>query len=363
MEVAKPRTFGGIDLVRFLSAAMVMLFHYGFWVWAYPVGEIAKAAGPVPSTNSFFSFGWIGVEIFFVISGFIIAFSAENSTPSRFFESRVKRLLPAAIICAPVTFAVITLCGIETVQRNLLVLFRTLAFWPFAPWIDSVYWTLGIEIAFYGVVWLLLMVGRFNRIEVVAAIIGSISVIYWLTITAFGTSLGTQSRLLDLLLVHHGCFFGLGVMIWLLRFRGRTTLRLSLFGLFFLGGAIEITNAAMVMGTKVSLEISYLAPLVMFALAVIFICWTLKTGRLEHRALRPIGLMTYPLYLIHNVVGGYLLGRLMAVGVSYPVAIALVCLTMIVASWGVAVYLEPGPKRAIGSLFQKRRELQAEAAR
>ncbi|MBB4365108.1 peptidoglycan/LPS O-acetylase OafA/YrhL [Bradyrhizobium sp. CIR18] len=166
MEISQHRTFGGVDLVRFLSATM-MLFHYGFWVWTYPSGEIAKAAGPMPSTSSLFSFGWIGIEIFFVISGFIIAFSAQYSTPTKFFESRV-----------------------------------------------------------------------------------------------------------------------------------------SLLAVFSLGCTLEIISAAKVLGSKVSLQIGYAVPLLVFFAAVAFICWTLMARRIEHKALRPIGLMTYPLYLIHNVVSG-----------------------------------------------------------
>ncbi|MCA1512313.1 acyltransferase [Bradyrhizobium yuanmingense] len=363
MEISKPRTFGGVDLVRFLSAAMVMLFHYGFWVWAYPKGQIAKAAGSVPSTNSFFSYGWIGVEIFFVISGFIIAFSAQYSTPTKFFEARVKRLVPAVIICAPVTFAVIAFCGIETIQHNLFVLFRTLVFWPFGPWIDSVYWTLGIEIAFYGIIWLLLLLGRFSKIEVVASGIGLLSCIYWITLFTFGLKIGAESRLLDLLLIHHGCFFGLGVTIWLLRFQSRNLMRLLLFAFFSLGCALEIINAASVMASKVSMQISYVVPLVTFFSAVAFICWTLMTRRLEHKALRPIGLMTYPLYLIHSVVGGYLLGRLISAGLSYPAAIFYVSVTMVGVSWAIAIYLEPILKNAIGRFFRKSERFLPEGAR
>ena len=35
-------TFGGVDILRFLAAVMVMFYHYGFWVWAYPDGISAR---------------------------------------------------------------------------------------------------------------------------------------------------------------------------------------------------------------------------------------------------------------------------------------------------------------------------------
>ena len=47
-------------------------------------------------------FGWIGVQIFFVISGIVIANSAQSATPFRFAVSRFLRLYPAAWIAAAI---------------------------------------------------------------------------------------------------------------------------------------------------------------------------------------------------------------------------------------------------------------------
>ncbi|WP_245442043.1 hypothetical protein [Mesorhizobium hawassense] len=43
-------TFGGVDVLRFLAAVMVMFYHYGFWVWAFPDGSSARATAsrPIP---------------------------------------------------------------------------------------------------------------------------------------------------------------------------------------------------------------------------------------------------------------------------------------------------------------------------
>ncbi|MGX9575808.1 hypothetical protein [Mesorhizobium sp. f-mel] len=105
-------------------------------------------------------------------------------------------------------------------------------FAPYSPWVDSVYWTLGIEIAFYAVVWTLLWLGRFHVMEVVAIVIGLISTLFWCLYYPLDWSEFAETRWLALLLVHHGCFFATGVMIWLMRFKAVTPFRLVLCALF-----------------------------------------------------------------------------------------------------------------------------------
>ena len=70
-----------------------------FWSWAWvsvgvPGFERTVAADVLyPSAAPFTWFGWVGVEIFFVISGFVIANSATQSSPGAFRLGRVLRLM------------------------------------------------------------------------------------------------------------------------------------------------------------------------------------------------------------------------------------------------------------------------------
>jgi peptidoglycan/LPS O-acetylase OafA/YrhL len=54
-------------------------------------GEITSFPLLAPLTQ----FGYLGVPLFFMISGFVISASAENRTPSEFVISRITRLFPA----------------------------------------------------------------------------------------------------------------------------------------------------------------------------------------------------------------------------------------------------------------------------
>ena len=94
-----------LDPLRFGAAVGVAVFHQMFWSWAWvsigvPGFERTVAADVIyPSAASFTWFGWVGVEIFFVISGFVIANSASKSSPTEFLLGRALRLYPAVWVC------------------------------------------------------------------------------------------------------------------------------------------------------------------------------------------------------------------------------------------------------------------------
>src|SRR5579872_7260423 len=108
-QKTKHRHIIGLDFVRFVSAAMVMVFHLAFWSWAAPFGTIRRLMPNLPTFPELTPLswvGWVGVEIFFVLSGFLFAYSAEGSSSFAFFRSRFLRLMPAVWICASFVFAV-----------------------------------------------------------------------------------------------------------------------------------------------------------------------------------------------------------------------------------------------------------------
>ena len=94
--------FSLLDPLRFGAALGVAVFHLMFWSWAWPsIGvppgfeHFVAADVQFPTDAPFTWFGWVGVEIFFVISGFVIANSASKSSATEFLFSRALRLYPA----------------------------------------------------------------------------------------------------------------------------------------------------------------------------------------------------------------------------------------------------------------------------
>jgi peptidoglycan/LPS O-acetylase OafA/YrhL len=156
--------------------------------------------------------------------------------------------MPAVWICASLVLVVFATGSIMPFKELSLLYIRTLVLIPKRPWIDPVYWSLVIEVVFYGFILCLLLVNRFCQIAFFMGAIGIASALIWMMLGIsnvmpflFGSLLATLERIYawnaQLLLVHHGCLFALGVYLWLLMFKEVTLRRLSI-------ACIEILNTA-----------------------------------------------------------------------------------------------------------------------
>ena len=171
-------TIIGLDLIRFCAAFLVVWFHLAFWA-----KHAGSDAGPpltsLPDLSASASMGWVGVEIFFVLSGIVISYSAEKASAWTFLRSRVLRIFPAIWICAPITFFILVLFGSFQFVTLTRMLVASAAVWPTGGWLDIVYWTLPIEINFYVFVFVLLCFRAFDRIDLLFAVLAIISAAAW----------------------------------------------------------------------------------------------------------------------------------------------------------------------------------------
>ncbi|WP_331300939.1 acyltransferase [Methylobacterium oryzae] len=344
----------GLDAARFLAAMLVMTFHLGAYAWQAPLstaGRAFDAAAAYPDLFAWTWFGWIGVELFFVISGFVIAYSAEHATARTFLRSRLLRLVPAVWICATLTVLVSLAIGRMGSVRHVLRAYLDCAlFVPVEPWLDGVYWTLGVEIAFYGLVFALLGFGRFRSIGPVCAVVGGASTFFWCaTLAVPNLAALAANRVAELTLLRHGCFFALGVFLWLSLVKGLTAGRLCVIALCAVGALVEIGDAAASFLVQMGRSEGPLLPRVVFAGCVLMIVASVlgnawlraRLGQTGCTLARRLGLMTYPLYLLHNVNGAALIHRLVSAGVPPYAALAAACCAMLLLSFAVMRGAEP----------------------
>lgn len=92
---ARPR-LEGLTSLRFLAALQVVLFHLKV--------ERIVSGGPWWYQN-FAGIGYIGVNFFFVLSGFILVYTyaANDVSPGRFWKARFARIYPAYVLSLVVT--------------------------------------------------------------------------------------------------------------------------------------------------------------------------------------------------------------------------------------------------------------------
>ena len=100
-QAPKPSKFYGLDNLRAFAIIMVLIFHYSGW-FQHPVW--------FPSV---FEFGWIGVDLFFVLSGFLISsqlfvqIKKEGTFSVRdFFIKRFFRIIPVYYFVVAIYFLV-----------------------------------------------------------------------------------------------------------------------------------------------------------------------------------------------------------------------------------------------------------------
>jgi exopolysaccharide production protein ExoZ len=314
----------GLDLIRFAAAFMVFSFHLGLY-----------------------QSGWVGVEIFFVISGYVIANSASNSTARQFFRSRVVRLMPAVWICGTGTAIVVAIAGLYRGSDLAVRYLATLVLWPSGPWLDGAYWTLPIEVAFYS----LIGVANWRRLPLTRVIggIAIVSALFWTirvglqfrpNLPMLGIINLIPNTAANLTMLTMGCYFAVGALLWAMMEYRRTAWKLTLLAASLGAGAVQIVFAASSWthaksGTTAS-HWQHIEPVLVWLVAVGAIAAsTAFNGVAWHfagryaRQIRFIGLMTYPLYLIHDNIGLLMLRY----AVPLVVMIAMISLAAVLAAF------------------------------
>lgn len=149
-----------IDGLRFVCIALVVLYHIGaqLEVKRPDVAEFAK----VSVVYHAISLGHYGVELFFVISGFVLAlpFASQHLRGGRpvklrqYFSRRITRLEPPYIVAMVGCGLALAATGASTVRDILPHLLASIAYvhnfiFRRSSTIDTVAWSLEIEVQFY----------------------------------------------------------------------------------------------------------------------------------------------------------------------------------------------------------------------
>lgn len=273
-----PGRLGTIDALRGIAALAVSWFHFTCGHPRFLEPGLLKNTG---------CYGWLGVEVFFVISGFVIPYALSRGgyrlgDYGRFLLKRIVRLDPPYLASLAITIALLYVSAampgyrgapvsVSVTQVALHLGYLNVLFGY--PWLNPVYWTLAIELQYY------LLVGlTFPILASPSAIVRA---------SAAAAMLGLALLLpLDPYIPHWLPLFLLGILVFQLK-EGR------------------IGGGAFLAWTGVTAAVVVVTHGVLVAAVVVATALVIAFARLG--AVGPLGFLgsvSYSLYLLHVPIGG-----------------------------------------------------------
>jgi peptidoglycan/LPS O-acetylase OafA/YrhL len=284
-----------LDVLRGIAAIGVVLAHF------------IKVNEP----NRFdFNIGYVGIDLFFVISGFVIIWSASLIDARKFCLNRFSRIFP------PYWFAVIFTTILFYLQNNTLIvptepyeptnnlILKAMANLTMIQYyfrienIDGQYWTMTVELFFYGCIFLLLLLRRLHKIEQYGVIALAFSTLYCFPLVN-SFFLFHKIKAIFILIPYFPLFFA-GILFYKLKFEAVTIKRIVfLFSTFviqaFLFSTCYKNNNLVSLPVYLSLLCAiYIIFLLLVSNQLSFIVNTSSVW---------LGKISYSLYLIHGFLG------------------------------------------------------------
>ncbi|MGW1716858.1 acyltransferase family protein [Streptomyces sp. NPDC002156] len=292
-----------LDGLRLVAALMVCMYHF-----AGKNGTVAESwdQSPgvmFPTLSGFATYGSLGVQFFFVISGFVICMSSWGKTLGDFFRSRIARLYPAywvaIVMVTAASFAMPVV--VHHVRADEFLLNFTMMQQPLgSSRVLGVCWTLWVELKFY-VLFALFVVWKgvtYRRVVTFC--------ILWTLAGAFAR-VADNPLISELTFRDHAPFFIGGLALYLIHRYGSDLLLWGIVGMSFLLGQRYSVTALWHPGPQGDFSrnpyvIQLIVLLAFASVAVVALGWTRWAN---WNWLTIAGALTYPFYLIHEHLGWF----------------------------------------------------------
>ncbi|MGW2814980.1 acyltransferase family protein [Streptomyces sp. NPDC001415] len=322
-----------LDGLRLVAALMVVCYHYLALSRSWGHNPVTV----FPTLHRFAEFGWLGVEVFFLVSGFVICMSVWGRGLGDFAVSRISRLFPAYWVAVPLTALVVKKWPEVTSIRgwdDVIVNLTMLQAGNNTRNVDDVYWTLFVELKFYVLMAIVVLCGvTYRNLLIFCGV--------WTVAAALAPSLGFPA-LAAFAMPQYAPFFIAGIAFYLMRRFGSNALLwgIVLFQLLLAQRYIDYRMASNL--GHVAAEHLPSWPVRLIIIAGFAMVGAIALGvfdRVQWRWLCTAGAITYPLYLIHMFIGMTLIhhfrDRLPA-----PVLVVSVVALMMATAWLIHRYVE-----------------------
>lgn len=302
---AHPIRYREIDLLRFIAAFSVLVFHYTFR------GYNADHLSPVryPEIERVTKYGYLGVPLFFMISGYVVLMSAYNKNVRQFFVSRVARLYPAFWVACTLTFMANYFFGpakgstfwsefMDVSVSQYIVNMTMLQQFFGVRDLDGVYWTLSYEILFYSFLSLLVAYRLLNYLPGILFL--------WLIYSAYTGFSFDKSLFVILLMPSFSSFFIAGMLFYLLQQKkgNGKQLVILLLGSWIVAIRTCTENALL---NQNYYQTNFTPKYIILIITIFYIIFLFiilgKLNLTRYKWLSWLGALTYPIYLIHHNIG------------------------------------------------------------
>lgn len=282
-----------LDYGRFFAAVIVVLFHY---TCNGILNEKIISVSSVPWVVDITKYGYLGVDFFFMISGYVIFFSARNRTASQFAVGRALRLYPAYWFAVIFTAVFTLLWGhsnLSVTVPQVLVNMTMLQSHLGVRHVDAVYWTLVYELFFYGAVFGLLLLGLQKKLDRIF--------MAWPYVLVMALLLGVDNFPF---LGGFYCYFAAGALFAAMSEKPRWSVAMSLLIAYALCMQFAVGIAARFEIEKGFAHSPYVVATIVTACFAFFVVQNMRSVQRVNLPLsETLGILTYPVYLIHCHAG------------------------------------------------------------
>lgn len=350
MKIQKTRSVS-LDLVRILAAFWVLGFH---WITCpgcfYGFKSVPKMDWVSPIFHSVCEWGFLGVDIFFILSGSLIAKSAIDNDWFNFTRERFARLFPAYFLVGLLSLFLYPIATNSAINVEKIFSLSGLQFWIGGPAIIAVGWTLPIEISFY----LLITIALFfyNRRKKFGSKELRDFLNIWLLMYILSIALNFQP-LQNLFIPSYAPYFILGAALSLVKsaedflaniFTIFVSLVLTLKFVFHRVDAYPFLHHKFIMSV---LLVACMSGIIIYSNRRVVSSPT----NLIRQSIRTLSLMTYPIYLIHLEVGLTFVYLYLQIGITSKLSFLASAITILVISYLVVRFFEPFCKKIIFQYF------------
>jgi peptidoglycan/LPS O-acetylase OafA/YrhL len=321
-SMSAPKRLLELDALRGIAALSVVFFHY---TTHYEYGQSDKLWFNFP-------YGLYGINLFFLISGFVIFLTLTRvNNGLDFVVARFSRLYPAYWIAGAITFFVVLYAGLpgrEVSLKDALVNITMLEYWFHVPYVDGSYWTLSYELAFYVIMLIFFLTKLLKKIDFIALIWLSIMILVKVVERYFGFDLPDILKVTFLL--NFGNLFIAGIMFYKIKNKESSLLT-------------HIIIAVCLIIDPLFYRVFHRIPEAIIITGFFIIFYLFAYDKLSIIIKRPLlflGAISYPLYLIHGNIGYIIMRNLYSTNLNPQIIILITVIMVAFLAWVIHITVE-----------------------